>query len=472
MKVKKEILCAIFVNFILLMLGIYAGVSEKFILVMGVWIFLVFYSFANMKDRSMLFAFLIAFFVFLLGRDFLQHFFQYQVEIFPEEARNYSYNAYLISLFSLGIFYCWFSRKKVAKFNSEYDTNKNYLFLVRKLSLYLYYITWFFAITSKVLVGSFVAARGFTDYYTDYSEYLSGNSFYYLISKIELMMPIAWCIYLASRPSKKQLKWPLTLYVIYLIVSLGSGQRSTAMLGILFLFIYFMYRQGLNSEEVWITRRMIFLGILSLPILAVFGSFYSIWREGGDLTSMNMVEGFVEFFYDQGVTSNVMKRAYMYKEQIPSNQIYTLEFLHSGIIARLLGIPVYHGNTIEHALYGGSFTHTLGYIVMGNAYLAGRGTGTCYISELYQDMGYLGIVLGNIVYAYLIAKIANRNEDKKIFLTSVRFVIITQLLWAPRGSFTGFITQNIAPTTLIVFVGVFGIAKLMMYTKNGTRMKK
>lgn len=63
---------------------------------------------------------------------------------------------------------------------------------------------------------------------------------------------------------------------------------------------------------------------------------------------MNMAKGFIEFFYDQGVTSNVMKRAYIYKDQIPSNQIYVLEFLHSGILARLLGIPVYHGNNIEH----------------------------------------------------------------------------------------------------------------------------
>lgn len=250
-------------------------------------------------------------------------------------------------------------------------------------------------------------------------------------------------------------KYDAALYVFYLVISLGSGQRSTFMLGILFLFIYFMYRQGLNPEEVWVTRKMIFLGVLSLPLLAVFGSFYSIWREGGDLATMNMAKGFIEFFYDQGVTSNVMKRAYIYKDQIPSNQIYVLEFLHSGILARLLGIPVYHGNNIEHAMYGGSFTHTLGYVVMGNAYLAGRGTGTCYISELYQDMGYVGILLGNIIYAYLIAKIANKQDDKTLFLSSVRFMIITQLLWAPRGSFTGFITQNIAPTTLVVFVMVF-----------------
>lgn len=51
-------------------------------------------------------------------------------------------------------------------------------------------------------------------------------------------------------------------------------------------------------------------------------------------------------------------------------------------------------------------------------------------------------------------------------------MIITQLLWAPRGSFTGFITQNIAPTTLVVFVMVFGMSKLIVSVKSKTKMKR
>ncbi len=68
------------------------------------------------------------------------------------------------------------------------------------------------------------------------------------------------------------------------------------------------------------------------------------------------MDGFINFFYDQGVTSNVMKRAYMYRDKIPSDQTYILEFLHSGIFARLFGIRVYHGNTVEHALHGELYT--------------------------------------------------------------------------------------------------------------------
>ena len=92
---------------------------------------------------------------------------------------------------------------------------------------------------------------------------------------------------------------------------------------------------------------------------------------------------------------------------------------------------------------------------MGDAYLSGRGTGSCYIAELYQDFGYAGIVLGNVLYALLIAGIANRKKDERVLTTAVRFIIITQLLWAIRGSYTGFITQLFAPTTVITVVFVF-----------------
>ena len=106
--------------------------------------------------------------------------------------------------------------------------------------------------------------------------------------------------------------------------------------------------RGLDHEEDGDNR------VLAVPLLAVFASGYSIWREGGEISGIRFMDGFINFFYDQGVTSNVMKRAYMYRDKIPSDQTYILEFLHSGIFARLFGIRVYHGNTVEHALHGGA----------------------------------------------------------------------------------------------------------------------
>lgn len=470
LKINMKMIAFLLLMSILGIVAIIVNVKPLYLFVLCCWLYLMFYAYSDIDNRGMLFAFLIAFFVFLLGRDFLQEFFKYKVENFDQKTQNHAWISSSISLLTIIMVYPLCSKRYKKKISKRKKENKIYTLIAQKISRIVYYFSWVFAVTSKIVVGMFVSARGFTDYYTDYSEYLSGNSYLYIISKMELIMPVAWCIYLATLPSKKQIKIPLILYILYLIVSLGSGQRSTAILGILFVFVYFIYRNGMNSEEKWLTKKMIVGIILILPFLAVFVSAYNIWREGGNASSLNFFEGILNFFYDQGVTGNVLKRAYMYKNQIPK-QIYTLEFLHSGILARLFNIKVYHGNTVDHAMYGGSFTHTLGYTVMNSAYLAGRGTGSSYIAELYQDFGYTGIILGNILYSFLLARITKNEDNDSLLKKSIKFMIITQLLWAPRGSFTYFISQNLTPTTIATLLLVFGISYLWEKRKYARKRK-
>ncbi len=467
MKVSIRMLYVFFATLFFLICSIFIGVEPMFVLVLVIWTLFIFYACNNLKDRSMLFAFLIAFFIFLLGRDFVQQFFKYQIEFFDPDTQFHVYFSEILSLVVLAFSYMFFAKCRTGSMKkTEYEYRVGHINNVRKISQYVYYMSWMVAVISRILVGRFVSNYGFTSYYIDYSEYLRGNTILYLISKVALIMPVAWCIYLSTRPPKDKIRIPLLLYLIYLGTSIiGTGQRSTALLGLLFLFVYFMYRNGLDPSEHWITRKITIIGTLALPLIAVFVSAYSEWRESGIMTVSSFNSGIMDFFYDQGVTSNITKRAFMYKERIP-DQIYTLEFLHSGILARLLNIKVYHGNTVEHAMYGGSFTHSLGYVVLGSSYLAGRGTGSCYIAELYQDFGYLGILLGNILYGFILVKIANREKDSGIFWTSIKFYIITQIIWAVRASFSGFISQLLAPTTIATFIFIFGLAYMWEHSRR------
>lgn len=108
---------------------------------------------------------------------------------------------------------------------------------------------------------------------------------------------------------------------------------------------------------------------------------------------------------------------------------------------------------------------------MNSAYLAGRGTGSSYIAELYQDFGYTGIILGNILYSFLLARIAKNEDNDSLLKKSIKFMIITQLLWAPRGSFTYFISQNLTPTTIATLLLVFGISYLWEKRKYARKRK-
>ena len=458
--VDKYFLTAFFLNVIFFMWGLIGGANLIFTFTLMVWVDMMLYTYKRIEQRSLLFAFGVAFFVFLMGREFLELFWGYKREKFGERINNHLYICLLIALLALWFFYLLFSRRsEMERKRMGINARTPYAASVRKTASIVFYCTLPFALVYRLVIASYVSVNSYSEYYTDYSSVLSGNTLLYVISKIEPIMPVALAIIMASLPTKKQFKWPLILYCPYLILSLGGGQRSTFMLGILLIFVFIVYMQGLYPKEEWFKRRYMLYLAASVPLLAVFGTIFNVVRLGGSADGISIFESFMDFFYDQGVTGNIIKRAYEYSDKIPDG-IYTLEFLHSGILARLLGIEVYNGNSVAHALYGGSMTHALGYAVMGSQYLAGRGTGSSYIIELFYDFGYIGVAIGTMLYAWLFAKITKIKKNN-IFMRSLMFSVITQLLWAPRASFTGFISFLDAPSTILAFVFIFGVGNLL-----------
>lgn len=438
-----------------------------FVAVVYIWCYLALYSYKEIEKRGMLFAFLVTFFCFLMGREILEQFFIYKVEAFDDNTNRHAYISMLLSLLSVGLGYMFFSQKKQeSKGLIRNDGNSIRLRLISKI---VYYFTIIFAIITKLVIARYVFSHGYTEYYVSFYENMASNGILYVISKIEIAMPVALCVFLSTLPTKKELRQPIWVYLFYLLVSLGSGQRSTLMLGLLFLMVYFLYRQSIDPDTLWVKRKWICGSIFVVPFLALFFSWFNAWRFNETDNNFVWYAGLFDFFYAQGVTVNIIKHAYNLYEELANQQFYILEFAKSGFLARLFNIEVYNGNSIEHALYGGSFTHALGYKVLGNLYLMGRGTGTSYIAELFQDFSYFGIVLGNILYAYLLANINRFSEYKSIFMHSLQLLMITQLLWAPRGSFSGFLSVIFFPSTIITLIIIFGLNYLISIGTRGSR---
>ncbi|WP_297677983.1 O-antigen polysaccharide polymerase Wzy family protein [uncultured Bacteroides sp.] len=458
----------IVVDFIVLFWGMLCQAYFCFILLFLTWINMMFYTYRKIEQRGLLFAFGIAFFVFLLGREMLEQLFGYEPDTkFPDQINIHTYFSLFIALAAVwGAYFCFSKRLKNWQISLQPNVDKPtpYTRNVRKISQWMFFATYPFALIMNIAIAIFVASFGYSSYYTDYSEVLSGNSLLYLISKLELIMPAAFCIFMATYPSKKEFKTLAIPYVIYLVITLGGGQRSTFVLGLLLLFVFMVYMQGIRSQEKWFHRKYVKYGIFALPFLAIGGSLYNLWRFDGDWQDLDFFSGFCNFFYDQGVSSYIIKRAYEYQNNIPKCT-YVLEFLHSGILAPLLGFTVYHGNTIEHAMYGNSFTHALGYVVMDEMYLAGRGTGSSYVAELFFDFGYIGIALGSLLYGWIFTQIG-KTDNGGLFRRAVVFVCITQLLWAPRASFVGFLSFLFAPTTLVLFAVTFLLPKIFVKGKS------
>lgn len=447
---RPYLLTIIIVDMFFTIWGIAVDSTIFFILLMIVWFNMMAYSYHQIERRVILFAFGVAFFTFLIGRELLEQFFGEAPEyIFLPEINDHLHLSLTLALSGVWSSFVYFNRGKL-QVNSESRFSSQYR-RVRRVSKMLFYFVLPFSLIYRLIIAYLVATSGYLSYYTDFAENVSDNIYLSIFSKINTMLSVLFCCFIATLPTKKELNRVLFFYLIYLFLSLFGGQRGPFILGILLIFIVFVYMQGIFPQEKWFKKKYLNYSLILLPFIASAGSFYNAWRVDKKWEESNILDGTAKFIYEQGVTGYVVKRAYMHENQIPED-IYLFQFAHSGLIAKILGIPVYNGNTVEHATKGGSFAHAMGYVILGNEYLLGRGTGSSYVAELYYDFGYPGVLLGSCLYGFLFSLLYKSNS---LFKRLTVFIIITQLIWACRSSYVGFIIQLTMPAIIAVGIIIY-----------------
>jgi len=243
---------------------------------------------------------------------------------------------------------------------------------------------------------------------------------------------------------------------------------------LLTLFVYFNTRNGEQDSEEWFGKKSKLIVILTAPFLMVLLLLINNLRFGLVMDDSNFFSFIVSFIYNQGVSINVIKRAELFKNVLPSGKWYSfgelIAFFQSNIISRLMGIRYYSGNNIEHALYGSSMGHALSYVVLKKEYLSGAGLGSCYIAEVYHDFNYLGVIIINTIYGTLLKWISDL-ENRNIWLTAVLFLVFNSLLLAPRGSADLFLTCMIDMTTWGTIAIIWIVSKLLIHNNQINNLK-
>ncbi|MBD5338810.1 MAG: O-antigen polysaccharide polymerase Wzy family protein [Bacteroides sp.] len=470
-KVSKNIyILCLLVNSTVIAIGMIAGSNLLYLGALLIWANLMIYALNKIKNRIFLCCFGISFFVFLLGRDGLEQLFDHRIEtLFPESINNHAYLSMIISLIGIWVSYIVFQKNpsqhlltRIVNINCK---PFSIYFYVRKYSRIAFFMVLPFAILLNLIIAYFVIRFGYYSSFTDLRVIMENSPTFSILSKIEMLLPTSFAIFMSTLPSKQEFKRVGGSYIIYLLITLACGARGDFVLGALLIIIFLVFMQRLQPNIVWVKKKYVKLCLFTLPLIAVGATFYKNIRFGESVEDVSFMDGFTSFFYDQGVSLNTLKRAYQYEDAIPKQDgFYSFEFLYVGIPARILGIPVYQGNTIDHATKGHSFTHAFGYTIMGNGYLMGAGPGSSYIAELYYDFGYIGVFLGSCLYGFIFTLINNFNSGG-LLRRSLIFMIIPRLLWAPRSGFSWFISFLIAPTTIIL-VGFIFIAAQRAYKKH------
>lgn len=437
------------------MYSVFIGVNVLFALTLTLWTALFFYSFVNIKENVVLFCFLIAFFVFLLGRETVFAFFH--VEPYYDYTRLIDNKTYIILFISLFMIAIGSILADKSNLNVSFKDVIVYPKSLPEIVKFVFYITCTAAIFVTIQKIKVVLTVGYLASYKEGMEFESGVWSYF-----SFFCEIALCLFLACAPPKKEFKKVVLFYEIYLFLTLFTGLRNILILGNLFLFSYVVIRHVRDGN--WIKKKHVITFCILLPFMVAFLYIYDFLRSGRNFNYTAFPKLIIGFLDQQGGSINNIKRVMFYSDNLKDLKYTSLSglknnLLQNSVMRTFFNIKIYSGNSVEHALYGDSFSHRLSYLVYKDNYLNGRGTGSSYIAELYHDFGMFGVCIGNIIYGFLLKKISKIKLDGKIS-AGILLYFFFSLVYAPRSNFDYFLSEILAFRTILWFTLIFVMANI------------
>ena len=430
-----------------------------------IWANMILYALEDFHNRSYMLMFLVAFFTFLIGRQALERFGLHTIVArFSDEINIQVEVMLLISLISLSVVYIFpnHNSNNIIQSNTMYASNQT--ISIRRASVAVFYATYLANIYNVLDVVKYVFANGYLRMYTSYS-----SSVPFIIEEIGEMNNVAFWIYLSTMPTKKECRTPILFYIIYLVFTLATGSRGKFVIGLLMIIAYYMLRANINNRnEMWFGKKEILFCIALIPTIMILMIIVEIIRSNGKIEEINIMDTLTRFIYEQGTSVNMIKRSLVYNSFLPKNRIYsfgsTISLVLENPLSVWLGASVHSGNSVDTALNGYSMAHAVSYFAYGSLYLSGEGVGSSYIAEVFHDFGYIGIIIVNILYSFIIRK-ANNFRHMNVWKSALLFLIMENMIGSPRGNADRFIVTIITPHTWITMILVYIISRVI-YVKH------
>ena len=417
----------------------------------------------DMEHNIFMLAFLLSFFTFLLGSEALCLLGLKENKYkFPVEVNNHAYVSIAISVMFLFLSYMVtnsYLRKRYPATIGEAPLSGRIL-SIRKTSLFFYYALLAFKIIINLSELIFVRTFGYANLYSDYN--FQGPS---IFIKLAEMCTLSFFVFLGTLPSKKECKIPVFAYIFVTVITIFTGRRNDLITTLFLLFVYYCMRNVMNSgNEVWISRKKIFVLVLAMPLVLSLLTVFSSIRSGSqDGIAVSYFKGIGDFFYQQGFSINIIKWEKSLESSIP-NKIYSLGqtyefFTTRNFVSRLLfNFKSYSGQTVERAMEGHRLSYLLSYLVFPGSYANGYGVGSCYIAEVFHDFGYIGIAIVNCIYGWLFANFNYIKYRGPIFM-GISLLMMQSLLMAPRAYADGFIGSVLDLSNIEILLLIWLVSK-------------
>ncbi|MGX7025491.1 O-antigen polysaccharide polymerase Wzy family protein [Vagococcus hydrophili] len=427
-------------------------------------------SFENIKKNVLFLLFNISFFLFLFSRFSLNIFLNYEsteygmygTNFTNMETINFMLDSLYISLFFLVMGYLFFSR---INFTEKKENKDNSLYYFKISSMLFFVITFLFKFIYIKDQSSFVSSTSYYDFFLSYQSNLPR-----WIVKLAEMNLISYVAFISSKPNKKEFRIITGLFLLVSLYSMTVGRRIEFMLNILLIVIYLTLKNDSDSSKKLSFKNKLTI-ILGSPFLLILLNSISSKRDSIHQQTLGLFGNVKSFLFSQGVTVNLIGYTYEFKDTLPKGKLYSfgplIEFVQSNVIyKKIFGSTAFSGQTVERAMEGNLFAHTISYYIMPTAYLLGRGYGSSYIAEVYYDFGFIGLITANIFIGMLLSLLPRLLNKNNWILNIFSFMFMRNILLIPRAEFISFVSNS------ITFINILGI--LMIYFLGITikRIKK
>lgn len=438
-RVDKISYCNIILSIFLILLG---DITNNYILMLSSILLIMFnnlhYGFSKFRQRIYFSLFNIAIFTFFIGKPLIKSIkglaWWEDYGLLIQKLSLTSIYITLLCLFVGILLYdkIWVNcnlKKKWDNFSFlKIKNNKK----IKKLVLICFLITVFFSFIMEIEKLLFMYGKDYTEFYLTYHSNLPS-----IVNLLGGMSTSFLVIYLCLFPRKKECIIPIILYLLLNVPNFIIGQRNPLVLGIMFVFCYYLYRDYLENRNYFIgVKEKVFI-LIMIPIAIVLLDVHNYIREDSNVKG-SITESFVDFFYTQGISYDVLNIGYSNMENIRNmdkNYVFgpIVDYFSDNTIARKIfkmkGLGT--GNNINKALDGHSFTHILAFLSRDD-YLEGHGYGSSYILELYCNYGMFGVIVFSILLGYFLRAIPDILTRKTI-LSIITLYITTTIFFLPRS---------------------------------------
>lgn len=449
----------------------YLNINLLFLSLVLLFSYAISYSITKLKKRFVLFLFLITFFVFLLGRYFIEFviggewWYRVSDDIYLSPGTiSLTILIIYISLICI-IFGNWISEIFTGSlFKTRKKRNQDLQPLlkptIRKVSSYLFIFTYLGSLFNVLDKIKFINQNSYFSYYTDYM----GNQIFVLMHNIN---EVAFFIFLATMPLKKKAFPIIIMYLFSKILTIFTGARAEAIIAILIIAFYLYYREKYNKSvnEKWFSQKYFFLSVISAPFILALLKAITYFRAGKTIGEFSILELLYGFFQGTGGSINLISYSIEFKETLQNINVEyffgpVINLLKNNMIIENMFSPeIYSGNSIETALFGDSFSHTISYLIIPDQYLKGWGLGSSYIAEILVDFGFIGVIVFNIILGIILNKYS-RLSEYGVWKLSILLLILNSLFFISRDSALNWATLIFRDTTIFTLLLVYIVSIL------------